>query len=457
MNIVILAAGQGKRMKSDLPKVLHPIAGRPMLGHVLETVKTISEANKICIVVGHGAESVKTFLEQNYSDVTTALQSDQRGTGHAVLQSLPHLEINDITLVLYGDVPLIQAKTLQQLLALAQDGALAILTQIMVDPTGYGRIVRNQQSEIIAIIEEKDANLLTKSIKEINTGILACPTKELSNWLSRIGTNNAQSEYYLTDIVSLAADDGVPVRSTHPQYLWETIGVNTREQLSLLEREWQVTLAKRLMDDGVSIVDPSRIDIRGNLICETDVFIDIGCVFEGQVTLGKGVTIGPYCVLKNCEIKPNTQVKAFSNLEQSVVGENSVIGPYARLRPGTELMQDVHIGNFVEIKNSQIGKGSKVNHLSYVGDATVGKGVNIGAGTITCNYDGVNKHRTIIEDDVFIGSDTQLIAPVTVGQGATLGAGTTLTKDAPANMLTVSRAKQISVNWLRPQKNKSKG
>jgi bifunctional UDP-N-acetylglucosamine pyrophosphorylase/glucosamine-1-phosphate N-acetyltransferase len=357
---------------------------------------------------------------------------------------------------LYGDVPLIQVQTLQSLIRLAQDGAFAILTQELEDPTGYGRILRNLESEVIGIVEEKDASPEVKQIREINTGIIACSTQDLKKWLNQLEPNNAQGEYYLTDIVGLAAKQGVPIRTIHPQFGFEIEGVNSRGQLAQLERVWQGHLANQLLIHGVTLLDPARIDIRGKFTCANDVVIDVGCIFEGDVEIASGVTIGPYCVIKDSKIAAQTQIKAFSHLEGAVIEEMAIIGPYARIRPGTKIGKQAHVGNFVEVKNSNIGQGSKANHLSYVGDADVGEQGNIGAGTITCNYDGVNKHRTTIEDHVFIGSDTQLVAPVTVGKGATIGAGTTLTKDAPAGKLTISRAKQLSVDWKRPIKNTPK-
>jgi bifunctional UDP-N-acetylglucosamine pyrophosphorylase/glucosamine-1-phosphate N-acetyltransferase len=456
MNIVILGAGQGKRMKSSLPKVLHPLAGKPMLAHVLDAVKNLSDQSQPYVVIGHGGEQVEAFLGKNYPKVRTAIQKEQKGTGHAVDQAMPQIDNDGITLILYGDVPLIQTNTLQKLIQLAEDGAFALLTQNMANPSGYGRIVRDTDGAVIAIVEEKDADQSVKEIKEINTGLMALPTKNLKQWLKRLQPNNAQGEYYLTDIIGMSVAQGMPVRTTQASFAWETVGVNSRSQMAELERQWQAYLASQLLDAGVALADPTRIDIRGTLSCLEDVQIDIGCVFEGHVSLGRGVKIGPYCVIKNVEIEDGARIHAFSHLESAHVGQNAIVGPYARLRPGTELAKDSHVGNFVEIKNSQIGEGSKANHLAYVGDATVGQRVNIGAGTITCNYDGVNKHRTVIEDDAFIGSDTQLVAPVTVGRGATLGAGTTLTKDAPADQLTVSRTKQISLAWKRPVKSEKK-
>ncbi|MBS3935799.1 MAG: bifunctional UDP-N-acetylglucosamine diphosphorylase/glucosamine-1-phosphate N-acetyltransferase GlmU [Sulfuritalea sp.] len=437
LNVVILAAGQGKRMRSDLPKVLHPVAGKPMLGHVVDTARRLAPA-KICVVHGHGGETVRAALDA--PDLLWAKQEPQLGTGHAVLQAMPQLAAVPPapTLVLYGDVPLIRAATLERLIEAVGDGKLALLTAHLDNPRGYGRIVR-VDGKVVRIVEEKDADDAERAIREINTGILVAPGAALARWLPQLGNRNAQGEYYLTDIVALAVAEGMEVVTAQPGANWETDGVNSKSQLARLERIHQRNLAEALMEQGVTLADPDRIDVRGELVCGRDVFIDVNCVFEGRVTLGDGARINANCVIQD-----------------AVVGPDSVIGPFARLRPGTTLAEDVHIGNFVEVKNSTIAAHSKANHLAYVGDATVGSRVNVGAGTITCNYDGANKHRTVIEDDVFIGSDTQLVAPVTVGRGATLGAGTTLTKDAPPDQLTVSRPKQISIaGWKRPQKTKT--
>jgi bifunctional UDP-N-acetylglucosamine pyrophosphorylase/glucosamine-1-phosphate N-acetyltransferase len=393
--------------------------------------------------------------------VGTALQAEQKGTGHALLQALPKLDVNEPTLVLYGDVPLTSKKTLSKLAKLAdgvrgQDSALALLTQNLSNPKGYGRIVRDIDGSVKAIVEEKDASSEQKRIQEINTGIMVLPTNSLKKWLKALRASNAQGEYYLTDVIAMAVKDGVPIRTAQADAEYETVGVNSRDQLAALERVHQLNQANTLMDAGVSLADPARIDIRGTLECGTDVFIDVGCVFEGCVTLAAGTRVGPYCIIRNSVIGKNVTIHPYSHIHGAKVGASSLIGPYARLRPGADLANDVHIGNFVEVKNSKIAANSKANHLAYVGDSIVGSRVNIGAGTITCNYDGVNKHQTIIEDDVFIGSDTQLVAPVRVGRGATLGAGTTLTKDAPPNQLTVSRAKQISLQWQRPVKSEKK-
>ncbi len=450
MNVIILAAGQGKRMHSDLPKVLHRLAGRPLLAHVLDCARALGPA-RIVVVYGYGGEAVREAI----GDETLAWikQEPQLGTGHALQQALPALAQSAHTLVLYGDVPLIRAETLRQLVGAATDG-VAMLTVELDDPSGYGRIVR-EGGAVKRIVEEKDASPAERAIREVNTGIMALPTKRLAGWLSSLRNDNAQREYYLTDIVALAVKEGVPVRAVQPGALWETLGVNSKGQLAELERAHQRLVAGRLLDAGVSLADPARIDVRGRLECGRDVAIDVGCVFEGEVSLGDRVSVGAHCVLRNVRIDADTRIEPFCHLEESSVGQRCRIGPYARFRPGVRLAEDVHIGNFVEVKASEIGAGSKANHLSYIGDTAIGRKVNVGAGTITCNYDGANKHRTIIEDDVFIGSDTQLVAPVRVGRGATLGAGTTLTEDAPPGQLTISRVRQFSIAaWKRPEKKK---
>jgi len=449
VQVVILAAGQGKRMHSNLPKVLHPVAGKPLLQHVIDTARSLAPA-KLVVVFGHGGEVVRSTVDS--PDISWALQEPQLGTGHAVAQALPALAGTGQTLVLYGDVPLTRAATLRRLLQAGRDG-LSVLTVELANAAGYGRIVRDAAGNVRRVVEEKDATPEEKAIREINTGIMAIPSARLADWLGRLSNSNAQGEYYLTDIVALAVGEGLPVRTVHPDREWEVLGVNSKVQLAGLERVHQRYLADAMLVGGVRLADPERIDVRGELTYGRDVFIDVGCVFEGRVELGDAVEVGPYCVLKNVRVGAGTCIAAFCHFEDAVIGPDGVLGPYARLRPGTELGPEVHIGNFVEVKKSTIAARSKANHLAYIGDAEIGERVNVGAGTIVCNYDGVNKHRTVIEDDVFIGSDTQLVAPVTVGRGATLGAGTTLTRDAPPDALTISRARQTTVpGWVRPQK-----
>jgi bifunctional UDP-N-acetylglucosamine pyrophosphorylase/glucosamine-1-phosphate N-acetyltransferase len=450
MNVVILAAGQGKRMHSDLPKVLHRLAGRSLLAHVIAAARTL-EPGRIVVVYGHGGEAVRGSIAD--ADLVWVKQEPQLGTGHALMQALPHLQTSAATLVLYGDVPLIRAATLKRLCAAAGAG-LAILTVELGDPRGYGRVVRREGS-VERIVEQKDASPAVQAIREINTGIMALPGGKLGDWLARLSNDNAQREYYLTDIVALAVAEGVAVATAEPHDAWETLGVNSRNQLAELERVHQRSIAGELMGRGVSLADPARIDVRGDLACGRDVSIDVNCIFEGVVVLGDRVTIGAHCLLRNVQVAQDTRIEPFCHLDDAQIGADCRIGPYARIRPGTALDADVHVGNFVEVKASRIGVGSKANHLAYIGDTDIGRNVNVGAGTITCNYDGATKHRTVIEDDVFIGSDTQLVAPVRVGRGATLGAGTTLTSDAPPGQLTVSRAKQVSIpDWKRPVKKK---
>jgi bifunctional UDP-N-acetylglucosamine pyrophosphorylase / glucosamine-1-phosphate N-acetyltransferase len=450
LNIVILAAGKGTRMHSDRPKVLHALAGQPLLQHVLETATLLAPV-KTCVVYGHGGDAVPLAMAKFNSSFV--LQEPQLGTGHAVQQALPQLDDNSSTLVLYGDVPLIQQATLTQLLQ--SPDTLNLLTLNMQHPTGYGRIVRDSAGKVTSIVEEKDATTEQRNIKEVNTGILAAPTHLLRQWLGKLRNDNKQGEYYLTDIVAMAVAQGIAVNTAQPAHAWEVLGINSKQQLAELERMWQLEQARHLLLQGVTLADPARIDVRGKLVCGRDVEIDVGCVFEGAVRLGNNVKVGAYSIIRNSNVASATQIAPYSHIDQAEIGDNCRIGPYARLRPGTKLHKDVHVGNFVEVKNSEIAASSKANHLSYIGDSTVGSRVNIGAGTITCNYDGVNKHRTIIEDDVFIGSDTQLVAPVTVSKGATIGAGSTITKDAPENTLTLSRAKQLSVaGWQRPVKKK---
>jgi bifunctional UDP-N-acetylglucosamine pyrophosphorylase/glucosamine-1-phosphate N-acetyltransferase len=455
MNVVILAAGMGKRMQSALPKVLHPLAGKPLLLHVIDTARTLSPS-KLCVIYGHGGAAVPEMVKQQntgaHAAIDTALQEPQLGTGHAVMQAVPQLDENAPTLILYGDVPLTTAASLKALVEAAGNDKLAILTVEQANPFGLGRIVR-ENGVISRIVEEKDATDEERKIREINSGIMVAPTRHLKDWLASLSNKNAQGEYYLTDIVARAVADGVPVVSAQPSAEWEVAGVNSKVQLAELERRHQLNIAHGLLEKGVHLLDPARIDVRGELICGRDVSIDVGCVFEGKVELADGVTIGAHSVIVNARIEAGAHIKPFCHIEDAVVGPKSQIGPYARLRPGTTLAEDCHVGNFVELKNTQFAAHSKANHLAYVGDATVGSRVNIGAGTITCNYDGANKFRTVIEDDCFIGSDSQLVAPVTVGKGATLGAGTTLTKDAPAGKLTISRTKQMTVDgWTRPVK-----
>jgi bifunctional UDP-N-acetylglucosamine pyrophosphorylase/glucosamine-1-phosphate N-acetyltransferase len=455
MNVVILAAGMGKRMQSALPKVLHPLAGKPLLQHVIDTARSLAPS-KLCVIYGHGGAAVPAAVQEwaqaSATQIDTALQEPQLGTGHAVMQAVPQLDEDVPTMVLYGDVPLTASASLRKLVEAAGNDKLGILTVEQANPFGLGRIIR-EGGEIRRIVEEKDATEAERAIREINSGIMVIPTRHLKRWLAALSNNNAQGEYYLTDIVAQAVADGVPVVSSQPSAEWEVAGVNSKVQLAELERRHQLNVAIALLEKGVTLMDPARIDVRGELVCGRDVTIDVGCVFEGRVELADGVKVGAHSVLVNAKVAAGAQIKPFCHIEDAVVGPKSQIGPYARLRPGTELGEDVHVGNFVEIKNSQVAAHSKANHLAYVGDATVGSRVNIGAGTITCNYDGANKFRTVIEDDAFIGSDSQLVAPVTVGAGATLGAGTTLTKDAPAGKLTISRPKQLTIEgWKRPVK-----
>jgi bifunctional UDP-N-acetylglucosamine pyrophosphorylase/glucosamine-1-phosphate N-acetyltransferase len=451
LEILILAAGKGTRMRSDLPKVLHKLAGTPLLGHVVDTAHALG-ASQTCVVYGFGGEAVPQALADD--KLTFVLQAEQHGTGHAVKQALPQLTDDSVTLVLYGDVPLTRTSTLRPLVAAAQAGRLGLLTVTLAHPDGYGRIVR-EQGRVTRIVEHKDATHAERAIQEVNTGILAVPTRQLRRWIGELKNENVQGEYYLTDIIAMAVRDRVDVETHQPAQEWEVLGVNSKAQLAELERIQQGEIARALLNDGVTLVDPARLDVRGTLACGRDVVIDVNCVFEGHVELGDGVQVGANCVLRNVKVAAGTRIDAFTLIDDAEIGEVNRLGPFSRIRPGTKLARDVHVGNFVEIKNSQIDDGSKINHLSYVGDTTMGKRVNIGAGTITCNYDGANKHRTVIEDEVFVGSDTQLVAPVTVGRGATLGAGTTLTKDAPAGELTLSRAKQLTISgWKRPVKPK---
>ena len=449
MNVVILAAGMGKRMRSDLPKVLHPLAGKPLVAHVVDCARTRGPG-RIVVVSGHGGETVVRAIKGD--DLRWALQEPQLGTGHAVMQALPHLDPAVPTLVLYGDVPLTTHETLAQLVAAAGTDKLGLLTVELVDPSGYGRIVRDG-GRIVRVVEHKDADPATREIREVNTGILVAPTAALARWLGALSNDNAQKEYYLTDVVAAAVHDGMAVVSAQPAEVSETLGVNSKRQLAELERIFQNRVATKLMDNGVWLADPARLDVRGELLCGRDVSIDVNCVFEGRVVIDDGASVGANCVIRDTHIGAGAQILPFTLMEGSSIGARARIGPYARLRPGTDLGEETHVGNFVEMKNTRMAARSKANHLSYVGDTVVGERVNIGAGTITCNYDGANKYQTVIEDDAFIGSDTQLVAPVRVGRGATLGAGTTLTRDAPEHKLTMSRTKQTTVeSWKRPVK-----
>src|SRR5688572_29743912 len=449
LEILVLAAGVGKRMRSQLPKVLHPLAGRPLLAHVLDTARELAP-RKVIVVHGHGAEQVRKTFPENH--IEWALQAEQLGTAHAVMQAMPRIGADADVLLIYGDVPLVRSSTLQKLLAASQDG-LAVLTADLDDPAAYGRIVRDGAGHVARIVEQRDATPAERAIREINAGFYALSARRLAGWLKKIDNRNAQKEYYLTDLVGLAVGEGVPVVAVKADDAWEAAGVNSKRELAELERQYQRVRAEKLLEAGVTLADPARIDVRGALECGRDVAIDVNCVFEGRVRLGDGVRIGPNCVVRNCTIEARTEVLPFSHLEDSHVGERCRIGPYARLRPGAHLAEDVHVGNFVEVKASRLGAGAKANHLSYLGDSDVGARTNVGAGTITCNYDGVNKHRTVIEDDCFIGSDTTLVAPLRIARGSYIGAGSTINKDTPAGQLTVARAKQVSLpGWKPPTK-----
>ncbi len=451
LKTIILAAGQGTRMRSSRPKILHEIANRALLQHVYETSVSL-ENNSIYIIYGHGGETVKQTL--NSLDATWIEQKQQLGTGHAVQQAIHHVEDADTILILYGDVPLLKVQTIKTLLNKVSLTSLALLTVTLDDPTGYGRIVRDKDHAVIRIVEQKDANEVELQINEGNTGILACKGSQLKQWLARLSNNNAQNEYYLTDIIEMAVEDGLSIETTQAGSADEVLGVNNRSQLAHLERVYQKEQAQRLMEHGVTLRDPSRIDVRGSFgELGQDIDVDINVIFEGVNRIASNVKIGPNCLIKNASIAEGVEILANSVIEDASVGAGSRIGPFARLRPQSELADHVHIGNFVEVKKSTVASGSKINHLSYIGDSDIGSKVNIGAGTITCNYDGVNKFRTVIEDGAFIGSDTQLVAPVIIGKNATIGAGSTITKDTPADQLTLSRVKQISVaSWQRPLK-----
>ncbi|MCW9031700.1 MAG: bifunctional UDP-N-acetylglucosamine diphosphorylase/glucosamine-1-phosphate N-acetyltransferase GlmU [Gammaproteobacteria bacterium] len=451
INVVILAAGQGTRMKSDKPKVLHELAGAPLVQHVINTSKEL-KPKYINVVYGHGGEQVQEII--NDADITWILQKEQLGTGHAVAQVSDYLNDEELVLILYGDVPLIHIDTLADLLNQAADG-IALLTVHLDNPQGYGRIVRDKSGKVKNITEEKDATDDVKKIHEVNTGILAVKANLLKNWLSQLNNNNAQEEYYLTDVIAMAVKDNFTVHTTQPDNEFEVMGVNNRIQLSELERYYQKEQANRIMAAGITLADPARIDIRGKLTHGKDIFIDINTVIEGNVSIGNNVSIGANCVIKDSKIADDVTVLPMSILDNASVGKGSKVGPFARLRPGAVLSDNTHIGNFVEIKKSFIGVGSKINHLTYVGDSLVGKNVNVGAGTITCNYDGANKHQTIIEDNVFIGSATQLVAPVKIGKNATIGAGSTITTDVKEGELAITRVKQKNINgWTRPVKEK---
>lgn len=451
LNVVILAAGEGKRMKSSKAKVLHTLGGRALLRHVIDTSKELNP-EKICIVIGHGEKQIRQEIQD--SDLCWIMQKQQLGTGHALMQAQHELGDEGLTLILYGDVPLIHAETLKNLLSKIGVNQCGLLTVDMQDPSGYGRIVRDKKTNsIVSIVEHKDASVVEKEIREVNTGIMLIPNIQLHRWLPKLTNDNAQSEYYLTDVIALAVEENVEIIAVQPMHTWEVLGVNDRQQLVELERIYQLDNARILLKQGVSLADPSRVDIRGRLLCGQDVVIDINCIFDGSVDLGDGVKIGAHCILKNVIVEPNTIIHPYSHIESAEIGQDCRIGPYARIRPGTKILKAAHVGNFVEVKNSQIGNASKANHLSYLGDSIIGDNVNIGAGTITCNYDGANKHQTIIEDDVFVGSDTQMIAPVRISKGTTIGAGSTITRDTPENTLTLSRAKQVSIEgWKRPKK-----
>jgi len=450
LEIIILAAGQGKRMLSDRPKVLHNLAGKPLVQHVIETSRILNPES-LHLVVGHGGDQVRAALPD--FDLGYVVQEQQLGTGHAVAQAIGSVKNDATILVLYGDVPLTPVAVLERLLEIARQDALAILTTRLENPTGYGRIVRDSAEQVCAIVEEKDANPEQREIREVNSGIMAMPAARLKAWVPELSAENAQGEYYLTDIVALAVEQGIRVETVITEQFMDVQGVNDKTQLAQLERYYQSCQARRLMLSGVTLADPDRLEIRGELEVGRDCFIDINAVFEGKVRLGNSVSIGPNCVIRNAEIGDGTEIKAFCHIEDAMIDAGCDIGPYARLRPGAELAQGAKVGNFVEIKKARIGEGSKVNHLSYIGDATLGREVNVGAGTITCNYDGANKHRTEIGDGVFIGSNTALVAPIKVEKNVTIGAGSTVSKDIEADCLVVARGRERVIrNWKRPSK-----
>ncbi|MCS3467688.1 bifunctional UDP-N-acetylglucosamine pyrophosphorylase/glucosamine-1-phosphate N-acetyltransferase [Pseudomonas sp. JUb42] len=449
LDIVILAAGQGTRMRSALPKVLHPVAGDSMLGHVIHSARQLSPQG-IHVVIGHGAELVRERLAAD--DLNFVLQDKQLGTGHAVAQALPVLTAENV-LILYGDVPLIEVETLQRLLKQVNAEQLGLLTVNLDDPTGYGRIVRDEQNRVCAIVEHKDATEAQKAITEGNTGILAVPGKRLADWLGRLSNNNAQGEYYLTDVIAMAVGDGLVVATEQPFDTMEVQGANDRKQLAELERHYQLRAARRLMAQGVTLRDPARFDVRGEVTVGRDVLIDINVILEGRVVIEDDVVIGPNCVIKNSTLRKGVMIKANSHLEGAIMGEGSDAGPFARLRPGSVLEARAHVGNFVELKNAHLGEGAKAGHLTYLGDARIGARTNIGAGTITCNYDGANKHMTVMGEDVFIGSNNSLVAPVDISDGASTAAGSTINQDIPAQQLGVARARQRNIDgWQRPVK-----
>ncbi len=456
LNVIILAAGEGKRMRSALPKVLHPLAGKPLIEHVIAAAHALSPAH-IHVVYGHGGERLRSALADAPWPLNWIEQAERLGTGHAVQQVVPHLRSDDTVLILYGDVPLIRPETLRRLLAQAEQGGLALITAVLDDARGYGRIVRGEGGRIERIVEDKDANEEQRAIREINTGILGGRAELLMRYLARLDNGNAQREYYLTDVIGMAAADGIAIGASSAAAEEEILGVNDRAQLARLERHYQRTQAERLLAQGVTLHDPARFDLRGEITAGNDVVIDVNVIFEGRVELGDGVYIGPNSVIRDSRIAAGTRIDANCVIESADIGADCRIGPFARVRPETQVGEGVHLGNFVEVKKAAVGRGTKINHLSYIGDAIVGSGVNIGAGTITCNYDGANKHLTRIGDGAFIGSDSQLIAPVSIGAGATIGAGSTITRDAPPNELTLSRApQQTKPGWKRPTKAQAK-
>ena len=449
LSVIILAAGQGTRMKSVLPKVMHKLAGKPMLEHVYNRSVELG-TDDIHIVYGHGGEHLHDYCSD--FNVEWVLQDEQLGTAHAVQQASTHIDDDHIALILYGDVPLIKSSTLRTLIDNVTADTVSLLTVDLQDPGGYGRIVR-EDNEVIAIVEHKEATELQKKITEVNTGILAIQASFLNEYLNKIDNNNVQGEYYLTDLIELAVKDGKKILTSQPENMYEVEGVNDRNQLSRLERIKQQDLAEAIMTEGVSVADPARVDIRGDLVIGNDSFIDINCIFEGKVSVGKNVTIGAGCVISDSTIADGCVIKPYSVIEKAIIDDNVEVGPFARLRPGTRLKQNSKVGNFVEVKNTQLGEGSKASHLTYLGDTDVGSKVNIGAGTITCNYDGANKHKTIIKDGAFIGSDSQLVAPVTIGENSTIGAGSTITRDTEDGALTLSRAAQKTIKgWEKPKK-----